>query len=394
MKKLLAITLIALIISTLSFGALPVSAESFTDGYYTYTVSDDKATITDVDTSISGNITIPSTLGGYPVTSIGDSAFYDCTGLTNVTIGDSVTSISDYAFGDCISLTSVTIPNSVTSIGSYAFWSCTGLTSVTIGDSVTSIGESAFNSCEGLTKVNITDLKAWFSIDFGRGIANPLYYAKNLYLNGTQITNLAIPDGVTSIGKYAFDNCQSLTSVTIPSSVTSIGDGAFYECTGLTSVTISSGVTSIGYDAFCECTGLTSITIPDSVTSIGSSAFYNCTGLTDVYYTGTKEQWSKISIGTYNTYLTNATIHYVKSTKTTVSDDGKNFSVALTNIENGKTVILALYSGNELAEMQSKVYNGADLSFTTTKAYTDAKVMVWEDLTKSFAPVCTAEIIE
>ena len=121
------------------------------------------------------------------------------------------------------------------------------------------------------------------------------------------------PDGdsVTSIGWSAFEDCTSLTSIEIPDSVTSIDRYAFSGCTSLTSVTIPDSVTSIGSSAFFGCTSLTSVTIGNSVTSIGTSAFYYCISLKDVYYTGTQEQWQKISISsTGNSYLTSATIHY------------------------------------------------------------------------------------
>ena len=164
---------------------------------------------------------------GNGVTSIGGQAFSGCDGLTSITIPDSVTSIGISAFMYCGGLTSVTIPDSVTSIGSYAFEGCTGLTSVTIPDSVTSIGDYAFRYCGSLTSVYISDIAAWCGIDFGGSSANPLSYAHNLYLNGKLVTDLTIPDSVTSIGSYAFYGCSGLTSITIPDSVTSIGSMVF-----------------------------------------------------------------------------------------------------------------------------------------------------------------------
>ena len=202
------------------------------------------------------------------VTSIGDAAFYDCSGLTSVTIPNSVTSIGYATFAGCSGLTSVTIPNSVTSIGDAAFWDCSGLTSVTIPNSVTSIGYATFIGCSGLTSVTIPNSVTSIGID--------------AFFDCSGLTSVTIPNSVTSIGNYAFYNCSGLTSVTIPNSVTSIGEFAFAACFGLTSVTIPNSVTSIGNYAFYDCSGLTSVTIPNSVTSIGNYAFYNCSGLTSV----------------------------------------------------------------------------------------------------------------
>ena len=185
------------------------------------------------------------------VTSLGNSCFYKCTGLTSIVIPDSVTSIGERCFYECTGLTSIVIPDSVTSLGKSCFYGCTGLTSVTIPDSVTSLGNFCFFMCAGLTIVTI-------------------------------------PSSVTSIGDACFRGCSGLTSIIIPDSVTSIGDRCFYGCSGLTSVTIPSSVTSIGDTCFWGCTGLTSVTIPSSVTSIGDTCFKLCDNLIDyqLYWTG------------------------------------------------------------------------------------------------------------
>lgn len=133
------------------------------------------------------------------------------------------------------------------------YGSCSGLSSVTISESVTSIGMLAFNGCTGLTKAEFASIESLCGINFGDSSANPLSYAKHLYINGKEVTDVIIPNSVTSIGGSAFSNCSGLTSVTIPNSVTSIGSFAFSYCSGLTSITIPNSVTSIGSQAFYGC---------------------------------------------------------------------------------------------------------------------------------------------
>ena len=200
--------------------------------------------------------------------------------IVYVDLPNGLTNICYRAFDRCSNLLFIDIPNTVTSIESYAFAECHSLTSVTIPNSVTSIEEEAFASCS-LTKVNISDLTAWCNISFNNYAANPLSYAQHLLLNGVEIINLEIPNGVTSIREWAF-NSGNFTSVTIPNTVTSIGSGAFSNCSSLTSIIISNSVTYIGWEAFSDCSSLTSIIIPNSVTYIGWRAFSGCNNLTSV----------------------------------------------------------------------------------------------------------------
>lgn len=338
---LLSVIMIMSVFSIVPFTAnadeAEVAATAETEGDFKYRIlSDGTAEITKY-TGDGGDVTIPSTLGGYTVTGINGFTFEGCTGLTSITIPDSITEIYGSAFEGCTELSSIKvnegntvydsrdncnavietesnelvagckntiIPDSVTSIGNGAFYGCSGLTSISIPDSVTSIGEYSFSGCTGLPDLTIPDTvtniggSAFAGCSNLTSIAVPnsivkigyyafdntawydnqpdglIYIGKIAYkMKGSCPATVDIKDGTLGIAGEAFRNCEEMTKITIPDSVTNIGDFAFCNCTGLTSVTIGNSVTSIGYAAFRDCSGLTSVTIPDSVTSIDYQAF-------------------------------------------------------------------------------------------------------------------------
>ena len=236
------------------------------------------------DSSSGGNNTAPwygyayqikKVVLGSGVQNIGNDAFADCYGMTDITIPDGVTSIGDSAFDGCSALTEISIPGTVSSIGDSAFQGCYALTKVIIPDTVSSIGNSVFSGCSALTEISI-------------------------------------PDTVSSIGDSVFSGCSALTEISIPSTVSSIGSYAFSGC-ALREVEIPQGITSIQSRTFQYCTQLTKITIPDSVTSVETCAFDNCPVLKTVYYGGTEAQWEGMHVDNYagnNSALLDATIYF------------------------------------------------------------------------------------
>lgn len=313
------------------------------------------------------SITLPDTL-----TTIGNYVFKGCKSLTSITIPASVTSIGNYTvFEGCSGLTSIVvesgntvydsrnncnaiiktstnallygcqntiIPNNVTSIGYSAFKDCTTLTIINIPASVTSIGNYPFAGCSALTSMTVDSGNTKYD---SRDNCNAIILkSSNSLIAGCQTTT--IPATVKSIGSNAFYGITSITSIVIPDTVTSIGSNAFYDCKGLTSITLSANITSIGQDTFRGCSVLTHITIPDKVTTIQDRAFESCPQLRSVvipeknttirpsafnssrllsavYYKGTAEKWSSITIGSNNNYLNSATKYYYTETAPTGS---------------------------------------------------------------------------
>jgi hypothetical protein len=221
------------------------------EGDFTYTDNGVSATIT-AYTGYGGEISIPSTLGGYPVVALANNAFYSNEGqlITKIlSMPSTLTTMGYRAFYYCNQMTSVSIGSGVTTFGNYLFGNCTALTSVTVPGSVTNMGTNAFDYC-------------------------------------TALTTVVIQSGVSSIGGGAFTTCINLTSISIPNTVTEIKSQAFNTCSSLANITIPSSVTVIQMMAFVNCDALTSIIIPANVTDIGGEVFSDCSTLTSITFLG------------------------------------------------------------------------------------------------------------
>ena len=206
--------------------------------------------------------------------SIGNNAFYGCGNLTNITIPNSVTAIEESAFYGCSGLTDIILPAEVTKIGDQAFCECSGLTSLTLSSAVTTIGKDVFANCTSLRKVTIPTAESYIGRLFGA--TSYVDQQKALPQSLKEVTIL----GGESIGSNAFYGCSNLTNITIPNSITTIYYEAFYGCSGLTDITIPNSVTTINDRAFYGCNNLIHIDMPQNITSIGyfvfdSTAFYN-----------------------------------------------------------------------------------------------------------------------
>lgn len=339
-KILLIISSVMILIGVLHFDTFIISATtSYTQDFYTYTISNNEITITACNSN-NTNIIIPEKINGYNVTNLADYAFANCTSTKKITMPDSIINIGSYAFDNCSNLESIIFSKNIKHVGYNAFQQCENLKNVYISDltswceidfasqhsnpalyannlfingelvreisipecitdikkytfdhwqrlekvylheNIKSMEYSAFNYCTSIQEVHISDLDAWCRINF-ESCGNPLTYSGNLYLNGKAVTEVAVPEDVTEL-RYTFLGCDTIKSIKLHDNLTLIGTDAFSGCASLLSIDIPYSVKKIDHEAFVDCRSLANLLIPNGVTYIGDFAFWNCYNLTNV----------------------------------------------------------------------------------------------------------------
>lgn len=345
--------------------------------------------VTGVGSYEGEQLVIPETYKGLPVTTIGERAFKGCKNYTGLFLSNNLKKIEFEAFYGCSGFTSITIPDSVTSIGVCAFQYCTGAITLTLGKNLKTLSDAAFRYCFRLVEVYNYSSIELEKESCGEGYAG--FYALDIYTepaptkmwtddygfrfyedgdtcyllgykgteteltlpascNGkaydvytysfyeTNLKSVVIPEVVTDLGDYAFDNCKELTSVTIGNAVTRIGNFTFSDCILLKNIVYGNSLKTIGYNAFEGCLELREFTIPEGVTSIGENVFLRCnylkyitipasiqtigheafyaSDLRRVYYGGTAEQWENVTLLGSNVKLDpkNVTFYYYSAT--------------------------------------------------------------------------------
>ncbi len=312
--------------------------ESEEAAYYTYAVSYNTATITAVDPSLIGAVTVPSFLGGFPVVAIGDSAFAGCGGITALTVTEGITALGVAAFSGCTALESVVLPESIKEIPVAAFSGCAALTEITLPASLKTVGVTAFTGCVALTDVYYGGLETdrgamaiqspntellnatWHYDEIPATPESHLYYTYTTEEGKATIVaadkklagNVTVPTllggcPVVAIEDEAFAECTLLTGLVLPAGLSTIGDGAFSDCTALVSVALPAGLSSMGEWAFSGCESLTTIRLPDALSVIGDWAFEHCGALAAVEF---GDRVTNIGIGAfrYCTALTAVTL--------------------------------------------------------------------------------------
>ena len=346
-----------------------------TEGYYTYVVTDGEAAITDVDTAISGAVTVPAELGGYPVTRIGDYAFEDCGNITELVILGNVKSIGAWAFNRCINIENLTLSEGIAEIKGEAFFECHKIAHVIIPSSVTNIGVNPFGRCSALLTIEAPQNKQY-------SVKNGMLFNRDetcLICCPAGLAPTEIPENVEEIGLYAFAGCK-MREITIPDTVQRIEDAAFSYCSNLECVKSAAGIRadcggieghtfwnctrlqeiSLHQDTeyipngyFKGCTSLETVTIPEHVQFFGSEPFDGCTSLKTIYFLGDAPSMDDTSIpnrSTLTIYYPNDTyagviekfpdVNWVPTFYTIADDDGGGDTIEIFAPEAGQAVVV------------------------------------------------------
>ena len=254
-------------------------------------------------------VEIPSAAGDYRVIYVAPRAFFEQKEIETVRFGSELLKSGNNAFCNCSALRELDLPEGLKTVGWNAFSGCETLERVSFPASLSAVERNAFYDCRNLARVEISDVGAWCRIAFefyhDRFYSNPMWYAKELILNGEPVTDLTLPDdltsigngaflncktlktvvfpdGLTTIGKYAFANCEGLTGIALPDSVTGIGERAFFSCKAMTSATLGNGLRMLSSYAFAECESLRGIAVPESVQQLNEFTFASCFALETV----------------------------------------------------------------------------------------------------------------
>lgn len=357
MKRMIPI-LLCFVLAVPLFSPIGVSAANGDSEYAYYVKSRDKTVVIEGYKGLGGHVTVPDTLGGYPVREIGMSAFEDRDDLLSLTLPDGLTEFSPYACTGCDQLQAfrvsensahfsvrdgilynkegtvliqcprtqkktIAVPKGVTVIGEAAFSACKGITAVTLPKTVKRIEGMAFSQCTSLASINFPDgLEIIGYLAFSncrqlRSITIPdsvRMMAVQAFTRCTSLKTVHLGDGVTVLDEAVFSKCTALTSIVIPDGVEKIFVEAFSGCTALKEITVGKGVKRISEYAFEGCTSLKTVHLPKNIEVIEHHAFDGCDGITDVYY----DQPSKFShLEAYNDGLENATWHLRENKVTT-----------------------------------------------------------------------------
>lgn len=284
--------------------------KTFQDDNFRYVIHYDTESVTIAkclqDKFALFRITIPEEVEGYPVTEIGDRAFYEFYKLDTISLPETITTIGEAAFGGCVKLRELNLPESMEFIKKEAFVNCESLKSISIPSGITSISDEAvFYGCTGITNFIVDERNTnYISVDgvlFSKDMTQILNYppardntsytipegviriSNDAFSSCTNLIQITIPDSVKVIGDWAFYNCKKISSITLPDSATSIGNSTFQECSDLFQITLPKKLTKISEQCFARCASLNEVVIPHSVTEIGDKAFYECKALNWIF---------------------------------------------------------------------------------------------------------------